>query len=132
MAKNKEIEIFQVITFKNNSLSFIFIKSQLFFHVNTLEFYNPKYFSSLFTLIISMAENRINPKSIANILLADDKDKDVSKQVQSISNTADDHSDRVHFLVKCCLQGLLKISKLMLILSQVKLKGKNNYPTYFQ
>ena len=32
-----------------------------------------------------------------------------------------DNLDLVHFLVKCCLQGLLKIIKLMLILGQVRL-----------
>ena len=33
--------------------------------------------------------------------------------------------DQVHFLVKCCLQGLLKIIKLMIIVGQVRLsKGQ--------
>ncbi len=36
-----------------------------------------------------------------------------------------DFFDLVHFLVKCCLKGLLKIIKLMLILGQVRVsKGR--------
>ncbi len=38
-----------------------------------------------------------------------------------------DFSDLVHFLTKCCLKGLLKILKLMLILWQVRLsKGQDS------
>ncbi len=46
-------------------------------------------------------------------------------------------TDQEHFVVKCCLQELLKILKLKLVLDQVRLDllwleiGKNTPSTYF-